>query len=92
MMALGDGKLSGDDYAALVEEEEKRMKEIYAQIQEDPEPTIPTDELRLMVHELSENWNFIEVETQKQLIQSMFQKITIKKEDGEWKITDFLTV
>lgn len=92
MMALGDGKLSADDYAMLIEEEEARMKEIYEQLKESEEQSIPTDELQKMVRDLFDNWSDLTAETQKQLIQSMFQRITIKQEADEWRIIDFLTV
>jgi site-specific DNA recombinase len=92
MMALGDGKLSSEDYAMLIEEEDARMRALYEQIQENPEPTTPIDELRRMVKKLKEDWDFIEPETQKQLVQSMFQRIVIQKGKDGWEIVDFLAV
>ncbi|WP_018132110.1 recombinase family protein [Effusibacillus pohliae] len=92
MLALGDGKLSAEDYAMLIEEEDARMRALYEQIQDRPEPSIPVEELRKMMKSLKEDWDLIEPETQKQLIQSMFQKIVILKGKDGWEITDLLTV
>ncbi len=91
MMALGDGKLSGDDYAALIEEEDARIYEIKKIAEPEPEQTIPIVEIQKAFHELKNNWNLIDSATQKQVIQSLFKKITINKTDG-WHIVDMLTV
>lgn len=91
MIALGDGNLSGEDYAKLIEEEDKRIKEIYEQFQDDPEPTIPIDELRRSMSQVLDNWDLLNPETQKQVIQSLFRKIVIKKSD-DWSIVELLPV
>jgi hypothetical protein len=43
VFALGNGKMAADASAAAIEEEDARMKEIYAQVEEDDiaEPIIP---------------------------------------------------
>lgn len=95
MMALGDGKLSPDDYAMMIEEEEKRMSEIYAKIREDDaiyEPELTTDEIKQTMLQLRENWEYIDDDLQKQAIQSMFRKVVIHKEKDSWQIIDLLTV
>lgn len=92
MMALGDGNLTSEDYSNLIDEEEKRMKELYKETKDDPEETIPAEELRQMMKELTDQWDYLEVVTQKQLIQSMFQRIVIENKKDEWKIVDFLSV
>lgn len=95
MLALGDGKLSPDDYAMLIDEEEGRMKKIYEQLQEDTDlytPEIPIEELRNMMLSIRDNWELIEPENQKELIQSMFRRIVIKKEKNGWEIDSLLTV
>lgn len=93
MLALGDGNLSSDDYAALIEEEEARMKSIYDEYREDEiyESEIPLEELQQLMSNLKDNWEYIEADTQKQLIQSMFRRIVINKENKKWTITDILT-
>lgn len=91
MMALGDGKLSGDDYASLVDGEDARIKEMQKQALPEPEQTVPIIEIRKAFADLKTNWDVIDVSTQKQIIQSLFKKITIQKTDG-WHIVDMLTV
>jgi hypothetical protein len=93
MMALGDGKLSGDDYAALIDEEDLRINELRKQTGPElhPEQTISISEVRETFRDLKSNWSLIEVATQKQVIQSLFRKITIKKSD-DWHIVDMLSV
>lgn len=95
MMALGDGKLSPDDYATLIDEEEARMKEVYAQFQDEEELYInelDIDQIKEMMVNIKDNWELLEPDTQKQLIQSMFRKIVIKKESNTWNIKEMLTV
>lgn len=94
MIALGDGNLSSEDYGMLVEEEEKRMKKIYNEMREEEQilGEISTEDLKMMVTTLNENWHLLETLTQKELIQSMFRKIVIKKESDKWKLTQLLTV
>jgi len=93
MMALGDGKLSPEDYAMLIDEEDERIRNLYREIQiTEEEEEIPTEELKAMVMRLKENWDYLEPETQKELIQSMIRKIVISKETGEWQIIELLTV
>lgn len=94
MMALGDGKLSAEDYGMLIDEEDDRMRKLYkevnATIQDEPE--IPIEELKAMITQLRDNWDYLEAGTQKELIQSMFRNIVITKESGEWEVQEILTV
>jgi site-specific DNA recombinase len=83
MLALGDGKLSADDYASLIDEKEARMKAIPAQYEEKEDYYInelTTEEIKDMMTNLKDNWVLIEPETQKLLVQSMFRQVVIKKE------------
>ncbi|HBU85168.1 MULTISPECIES: hypothetical protein [Paenibacillus] len=95
MLALGDGKLSPDDYANLIDDEEARMKAITAQYEEKEDYYInelSTEEIKDMMANLKDNWVLIEPETQKLLFQSMFHQIVIKKESDRWTIIQMLTV
>ncbi|MGG4145654.1 recombinase family protein [Paenibacillus algorifonticola] len=96
MLALGDGNLLSVDYAMLIDEEDARMKKVYAKLKEETEiiePEIPIDELINVMIGIRENWNLLEEETQKELIQSLFKKIEINKnQDDKWEITELLTV
>ncbi|MGG1673286.1 recombinase family protein [Paenibacillus sp. NRS-1783] len=91
MMALGDGNLSGEDYAALIDEEDARIKKLQMESPPEPEQTIQLSEVREAFRNLKNNWDLVDSATQKQVIQSLFRKITIKKSDG-WHIVDMLTV
>lgn len=95
MLALGDGKLSPDDYAMMIEEEEQRMNDIYSKIREDDaiyEPEQSTEEVKQTMVQLKENWEYIDADLQKQAVQSMFRKVVIHKEKNSWQILDLLTV
>lgn len=94
MIALGDGKMSPEDYAMMIEEEDARMKEVYALLEDhEPSPaTIPVEELKVMMHHIHDNWVYIEAENQKKMIQSMFRRIVIDKKEDGWQIVDLLTV
>ena len=94
MMALGDGKLSPNDYASLIEEEELRMKIIYDQYEDEDMYVneFAIEHIKEMMINLKENWDLLEASTQKEFIQSMFRKIVIKKESDKWSIVDMLNV
>lgn len=94
MLALGDGKLAADDYAELIDEEDLRLKGITAQYSDYKNyvTELTTEEIRNTMTHLQDHWDLIEVDTQKQLIQSMFRRIVIKKESETWSITEMLTV
>lgn len=91
MLALGDGNLSGDDFAELMDAEDNRIKELQKSAEPEPEQTVPLPEIRKAFADLKNNWNLLDSPTQKQIIQSLFKKITIKK-SGDWHIVDMLTV
>lgn len=94
MIALGDGHLSPSDYAELIEEEEQRMNDMYAKakIEDVYETEIPAEELIQMLVTLRENWDFLDENIQKKLVQSMFRKIVIDKKENGWQIVELLTV
>lgn len=93
MMALGDGKLSPDDYANLIDEEEARMKEIYAQFKDEDLyiNEFAIEQIKEMMINIKDNWDYLEAGTQKEIVQSMFRQIVIKKESDSWSIIDMLT-
>ncbi len=95
MMALGDGKLSPDDYAELITEEETRMKVLYYEFDDSEDyymNEFTEEEIKDLVFNLKENWTYVEVDTKKQLIQSMFRRISIQKDKDIWTIVKLLTV
>jgi site-specific DNA recombinase len=94
MIALGDGKLNPDDYAELIEEEDKRIEHISKEYQKEMlySQQLSDDEIRGMISNLKENWDYVDEDIQKQTIQSMIRKVTINKEKDEWIITELLTV
>lgn len=91
MLALGDGNLSSNDYAALIDEEDARIAMLRKEAEPDPESSIPFVEIRRAFCDLKEKWDSLDPTAQKQIVQSLFRKITIKKSD-EWHIVDMLTV
>lgn len=94
MLALGDGKLSPEDYSMLVDEEDERIGALQLEIIEEDrlEQEISTEDLKNMIASLQDNWDLFERDTQKELIQSMFRKIVIIKEEDGWKLEQLLTV
>jgi len=89
-MAFGDGHLPYEDFARLMKEEMARVSELERKLADLPEiasPTITFEEAAQAIRELKENWDALEQPTRKQIIQSIFQSITIRKENGKWRIT-----
>ena len=90
-MAFGDGHMPYEDFARLMREEMERVSELEKRLAELPEntrSTITFEEAVRTIRGLKENWFALEQSTRKQIVQSIFQSITIKKENGKWKITD----
>lgn len=95
MLALGDGKLSPDDYAMMIDEEDARMKSVYDKIKEEQaetDPEIAPQELIEMMMGIRENWDLLDEDIQKELIQNLFRKIVIEKGPNGWSITELLSV
>lgn len=89
-MAFGDGHMPYEDFAKRMKEEMERAAELEKKLAELPEVTtsrITHEEAISMVEELKLNWPLLEQITRKQIIQSIFQSITILKEKGKWSIT-----
>lgn len=63
MMALGDGKLSSDDYAMLIDEEEDRIKKLQVDVPPEPEQTISLPEIREAFRDLKNNWDLLDSPT-----------------------------
>ena len=86
--------MTSEEYGKAIEEEDARMRALYAQVNEDDltESSIPLHEIKTMMNNLHKDWDLLEPLTQKQFIQSIFKKIVIHKEKDDWEIVDFLTV
>lgn len=84
-----------DDYAELITEEETRMKVLYYEFDDSEDyymNEFTEEEIKDLVFNLKENWTYVEVDTKKQLIQSMFRRISIQKDKDIWTIVKLLTV
>ncbi|WP_426453789.1 recombinase family protein [Paenibacillus sp. S-38] len=90
--AFGDGNLPYSDYVALIDEEMKKVEELQRQLADLPVDERPVKitikEVIETVTHLKDNWAYLERETRKDLINSLFKSITITKFDYGWVITD----
>lgn len=92
--AMGDGKLPYEDYVKLIDEEMARVSELQRQLEELPEgdeqqPVTPQELMDVIIN-MMDNWRFIEATTKKNILQSLYKKIVIKKENGRWTITEMV--
>ena len=92
-LAYGDGHMPYEDFTKRMNEEMKKVEEWKGQLGHAAEESIselsPREAYNLVL-QIKENWSFLEQNTRKQLIQSLFQKITINKTNNKWKIEDII--
>jgi site-specific DNA recombinase len=91
-MAFGDGNMPYEDFAKLMREEMERAAELEKRLTELPTATpssISADEAREILNQLEQNWDMLSQTTRKQVVQSVFKSITIRKDDA-WSITQII--
>ena len=89
--AYGDGLMSYDDFAKRMREEMELVTELEKKLAELPRSvpsTVTPEEAFETLKNLKENWPYLEQSTRKQIVQSLFQQITIKREGKQWTIID----
>jgi site-specific DNA recombinase len=92
--AYGEGLMSYEDFASRMKEEQTTMAEWGEKLEElipEQAPSISPEQAVKSLKMIFKRWDNIEQTEKKQLIQSLFQRITISKE-GKWVITDILTI
>ncbi|MFD0682428.1 MULTISPECIES: recombinase family protein [unclassified Paenibacillus] len=88
--ALGDGKMPYEDYVKLIDEELMRVEELKNELKllpEDKPIKITAEEVVETIANLSENWSYLERETRKDFINTLFKGISITKTERKWAIT-----
>lgn len=89
---LGDRIISRDDYKNMMEETNKNLTKLRKELEiiDVPEvaASISPGEMMDMVENLYEDWEYTDDEDRKFLIQAMFKRIVIKKENNEWTIKE----
>lgn len=89
--AMGDGKMSYEDYSELVDEEQRRTAELVNQLQALPEPDFKKKaatqrELADKLRDLERHWPVLSNHQRKEIVQKLFKRIVIGKVHGEWAI------
>lgn len=90
--AYGEGLMNFDDFAARMREESEKVKawqEQLSNIAPAHVSTIPANEAVSALDAIKDNWNMLDQETKKQVIQHLFQRIVIQKKD-KWEITSII--
>ena len=92
--AMGDGKMPYEDYARLMDEENKRISEWESQLAQlgeatEKAPVKSRKEFVKQLLELTENWADWDHDYRKEVIQKLFKRIVIAKIRGEWNIIAF---
>jgi len=91
-MAFGDGNMPYEDFAKLMREEMERAAELEKRLTDLPTATpssISADEAREILNQLEQNWDMLSQTTRKQVVQSVFKSITIRKDDT-WSIIQII--
>jgi site-specific DNA recombinase len=92
-LAYGDGHMPYEDFSKRMSEEMRNLEEWKKQLGGVPEALVSelsNKQAYDMFLKIKEVWASLEQDTRKQLIQSMFQRIVINKNNGKWKIEDIL--
>lgn len=90
-LAYADGNMPYTDFSKRMQEEMSKVSEMEKRVQELPRvvpSTVSPEEALQALKLLKENWDYLEQNTRKQIIQSLFQKITILKTGKKWEITE----
>ncbi|WP_348624231.1 recombinase family protein [Paenibacillus peoriae] len=88
-MAYGDGFMPYQDFSKRMKDEMQRVVELEEKLSGLPGAVVSTldpAEVISIMQDIQENWWYMERSTQKQLIQELFQDISILKEGKEWGI------
>ncbi|NJJ38587.1 recombinase family protein [Paenibacillus apii] len=92
-LAYGDGNMPYEDFAKRMKEEMNHMAELELKLSTIPKKTVsyltPSEAVNT-INELKNNWDYLEQGTRKEIMQSLFQKISILKEEETWRITEVI--
>lgn len=91
--AYGEGLMSYDDFADRMKEEMEYVQQLRERLAETKPVHVSTyskEEAAQFLNDIKSNWEYFSQETKKEVIQQLFQRITIHKENGKWKIVDYL--
>lgn len=92
--AYGEGLMNYDDFAQRMKEEQSSMLEWESKLEKiQPEqiPSISPEQAVKSLKLIFKHWDKVDQIEKKKLIQSLFQRITILKEDT-WQIKEILTI
>lgn len=91
--AMGDGKMSYEDFSELVEEEQTKMKkwqeELDELLQYVPDSTRNRKDVLRQLENLSVDWDCLSIQERKANINKLFHFIVIKKRESEWEIVAY---
>jgi len=92
-MAYGDGNMPYEDFSKRMQEEMLRITEIEKKLSTVPKQIVshlsPQEAIK-MINEMKDNWEFFEQRTKKDIMQSIFQRVVIRKEGSMWKIEEIV--
>lgn len=92
-MAYGDGNMPYEDFSKRMQEEMIRITEIEKKLSTVPKQIVshlsPQEAIK-MINEMKDNWEFFEQRTKKDIMQSIFQRIVIRKSEDKWKIEEIV--
>lgn len=88
-MAYGDGNMPYEDFSRRMKEEMARVSELEDKLSTIPQQVVSyltPDEAVNVINGIKEHWGDLEQSTRKEIIQSLFQEIQIRKEGKTWSI------
>ncbi len=92
-LAYGDGNMPYADFSKRMQEEMARIGELEERLAKLPKQVVshltPQAAVK-MINEMKENWEYFEQRTKKDIMQSIFQRIVIRKEESNWKIEEII--
>lgn len=92
-MAYGDGNMPYEDFSRRMQAEMLRVVDLENKLSTVPKQVVSnlsTDQAVQMIDDMKDNWEYFEQRTKKEIMQSIFQRIVIRKDGNQWFIDEII--
>jgi site-specific DNA recombinase len=92
-MAYGDGNMPYEDFSKRMQAEMLMITEIEKKLSTIPKQVVShlsSEAAVKMINDMKENWDLFEQRTKKDIMQSIFQRIVIRKDGDIWRIDEIV--
>ncbi|KWX71575.1 hypothetical protein AMQ84_26975 [Paenibacillus riograndensis] len=89
-LAYGDGNMPYEDFSKRMRAEMERIQELEKKLSTIPQQVVSyltPESAATQINDLKYNWNYLDQNTKKEIMQSLFQQIVILKTGDSWEIS-----